>query len=359
MGLSPNIVKLRLELELGGKERTPPTEFRIFPFGDVRTSKGTFRFDEDDAAAVLEGFLSQGNELPIDYDPLSVDPVLPGQGKAAVWFVPEVRRDGLWAANVRWTPDAAKMLSAAEYRFFSPAFAADKTGSIRSLLNVAITNLPATKDMRPLVAASKENPMHKKMSEKLKKLSEAKHDELSEKCGLSKTRLRELADGKDATEEEMKKLSEHLDLDGDEPEPKKASLIRLTGAASEEEAEGTILAWKRGHEQVTILSNRIEQLERETRERDLDGVVAAALTDGKLAPSQADWAREYGRQSLPGLKKFLSVAMPIGAETATMPPPGSELAVLSSEELAMCKLLGEDPKELAQHKLSMHKAGRA
>ncbi len=151
---SPDIVKLSLDVPLAGAEKKPPTEFRIFPFGKVATSKGTFSFDEDDAAGLLEAFLSQGNELMIDYDHLAVDPILPGQAKAAGWFVPQIRDDGLWATDVKWTPEAARMLASSEYGYFSPAFDYDKRGHIQQLANVALTNLPATKQMRPLVAAS-------------------------------------------------------------------------------------------------------------------------------------------------------------------------------------------------------------
>lgn len=129
--------------------------------GENETTKGTFIFDEASAVSVIAEYQAHGIDLMIDYDHASLasvtlDPSL--SARAAGWFQLEVRRDGLYAANVRWTPPAAAALSAKEFRFMSPAFTAED-GHITSLLNVAITNLPATRRLQPLMAASKGNGM--------------------------------------------------------------------------------------------------------------------------------------------------------------------------------------------------------
>jgi phage I-like protein len=133
----------------GSKE--PPKEFRIFPMGDVPTSKGTFTFDHECGQAVMAAYRDQGNELHCDYEHQSLEQP-PIKAPAAAWFNPELRSDGLWATQVRWTPEATKYLSSGEYRYFSPAFAADEDGRILRLDSCALTNLPATKNMQGLVA---------------------------------------------------------------------------------------------------------------------------------------------------------------------------------------------------------------
>ncbi len=143
-----------LSIALNGGE--PPSEFCIFTAGVVDTSKGTFVFDEAAAASVMAEYAKQGNELMIDYDhaslaSLAIDPAL--AGKAAGWFSLEVRNGELWAVNVRWTLPAATALRAKEWRYMSPAFETVE-GHVTSLLNVAITNLPATRKLQPLMAAS-------------------------------------------------------------------------------------------------------------------------------------------------------------------------------------------------------------
>ncbi len=147
----PNIS--RLSIALAGDE--PPNEFRLFTAGTVDTVKGSFVFGPDEAEAVMAEYKTHGIDLMIDYDHASlgvgVDPAL--SGKAAGWFNLEVRDGELWAINVRWCPPAAEALRRKEWRFMSPAFSTDGD-RIVSVMNVAITNLPATRRLEPLMAAS-------------------------------------------------------------------------------------------------------------------------------------------------------------------------------------------------------------
>ncbi len=129
-----------------------PREFRIFPFGRVETTKGVFLFDQEAARRVMQAWRDYGNRLSIDYEHQALEPVSNGPVPAAGWFDLEVREDGLWAVNVDWTPRAMELLRNREYRYFSPAFYVDEEGRIVELINLALTNLPATKRMEPLVA---------------------------------------------------------------------------------------------------------------------------------------------------------------------------------------------------------------
>ncbi|WP_394845177.1 phage protease [Pendulispora brunnea] len=137
-------------------EEALPTEFRIFQTGWNDTSKGQFLFDDEAAESVIADYEVQGNDLCIDYDHKAVDPdARAGDGRAAGWFQLEVRPDGLWAINVRWTPPAAEAIRNREWRYFSPAFIPDpETRRVLSVINLALTNIPATRHMQPLVAAS-------------------------------------------------------------------------------------------------------------------------------------------------------------------------------------------------------------
>ena len=136
-------------------ERKPPSEFRLFPFGEFETKKGTFVLDEDGAEEILAAYEKHGADLCIDYchamlDPKPADPA--EAGKAAGWFRPEIRKDGLYAVDVKWTDAAAELIAAGEYRYHSPAFTCvGDTNRIGRLVNVALTNLPASQDLEPLV----------------------------------------------------------------------------------------------------------------------------------------------------------------------------------------------------------------
>jgi hypothetical protein len=143
-----------LSIDLNGD--APPTEFRIFTSGDVATTKGNFKFDSKAAESVMSAYVAHGIDLMIDYDhaSLSDSPVDASlAARAAGWFQPEIRNGELWAVNVKWTPAADAALRAKEWRFMSPAFATSE-GRVTRLLNVAITNLPATRNLQPLMAAN-------------------------------------------------------------------------------------------------------------------------------------------------------------------------------------------------------------
>ena len=137
----------------------PPHEFLIWSYGTVETTKGDLDFTRVDADRIVAEWQRQGNDLPLDYGhgmAAGTDAADPAEaGKAAGWFALEARDDGLWAVRVRWTEAAAAKLSAKEYRYFSPWIALDDDGRVAELFNLALTNIPATLNQRPLMAADK------------------------------------------------------------------------------------------------------------------------------------------------------------------------------------------------------------
>lgn len=143
----------------------PPTEIRLFWSGMNATSKGEFLFDEKAAESVLKAFADHGaDRLPFDSHHLMLTSDNPEAKKALGWFVPRVSDDGdLLASDIQWTPKTAQALKDREYRFHSPAIAFDpKSRRISRLVNVALTNLPATKHQTPLMLSEAEpegNPM--------------------------------------------------------------------------------------------------------------------------------------------------------------------------------------------------------
>lgn len=144
----------RVALAIKLAEGKAPTEFRLFTADLVTTSKGDFVFDEKAAKAVMSAWEAQGNDLPIDYDHAMVDPSTRPQDRgAAGWFKLALREGELWAVDIRWTADGEKAVASGEWRYSSPCFGYDPdTKRITEIVNVAITNLPATKKMDALVA---------------------------------------------------------------------------------------------------------------------------------------------------------------------------------------------------------------
>ena len=92
--------------------------------------------------------------IDLEHESLGM-PARPDSRDARGWAQLEMRKGELWAVNVRWTPDGERRLREKTQRYLSPAFERDPaTGRILSLVNIALTAIPATYDAPALVAAS-------------------------------------------------------------------------------------------------------------------------------------------------------------------------------------------------------------
>jgi phage I-like protein len=149
---------------------TPPGEFRLFPAGWFSTTKGDFLFDDEARASVLAQFQAHGVDLMIDLEHLSLDPESRSfDPDARGWARVEERGGELWAVAVKWTEDGAQRLRDKRQRYVSPTFEVDReTRRVLRLVNVAITGLPATHKIAPLVAAAERGTV-----EDLQKIAEA------------------------------------------------------------------------------------------------------------------------------------------------------------------------------------------
>ena len=244
-----------LSIVLQGDE--PPNEFRVFTAGKVETSKGTFLFDDVAAKAVMADYAAQGNELMVDYDHASLAGIAldPAQaGKAAGWFHLEVRNGELWATNVRWTEPAANQLRAKEWRYMSPAFSTDEEMRVTGLVNVALTNIPATRRLDPLMAASARELLTMLSPESVKKALEAiKNGDAEAAMALLEEMIASAAGGEAPAEEPASapeaaaETAPAADPEKEKPEEVMAAsarLMRLTGKTSFVDALEEVEIWR-------------------------------------------------------------------------------------------------------------------
>jgi phage I-like protein len=144
-----------------------PARILIAPWGEVRSSLGTFVVDRESAAATIAAFEAHGTDLPVDWEHQSLGGTYSsptGQAPAAGWIKslravspeeaagdPARPTPGLWA-EVEWTPSAAEQLRAKHYRYLSPV-ALVRRGDRRliGLHSAALTNKPAIVGMPAMV----------------------------------------------------------------------------------------------------------------------------------------------------------------------------------------------------------------
>jgi phage I-like protein len=144
-------------IELAGGARKLPTEICLFKSGTTETSKGQFVCDATAAKFTIDNVRAHyGDALTnFDYGHGQVGFVQTADSAKSAGWAKLAERDGsLWATDIEWTPAAQRALLDREFRFFSPTVYRDpETKRITNLVNVALTNLPATKGQRPIVTA--------------------------------------------------------------------------------------------------------------------------------------------------------------------------------------------------------------
>jgi len=377
-----------LSIAVNGDE--PPREFRIFTAGVVDTVKGQFLFDEAAAKSVMAEYEAHGIDLMVDYDHASLDTASaqdPAKaGRAAAWFALEVRGGELWAVNVRWTPAAAQALAAKEWRFMSPAFGVDQDNRITSLLNVAITNLPATRRLEPLMAASMSGgDMDPDLVKKaIDALAEGDADGA---LGILKDLIASAAgapaEPEEPPAEEPAALAETPEEPEEEDEEQAAvmaatsRLTRITGKSTIGAAVEEVETWRASHLKIEAETKKLAQ-ERavlEANERDsltvsiaLSMTPAVAWADPVKATDRAKRkpAEPFASMPIAELRAFvakLNAAKPAKQTPAVLPPVGGAsadgnvtvetplgLVTCSAREVAMCAEKKIDLKDYAARK---------
>lgn len=139
-----------------GIDGNVPSELRLFHEGVNEYADGDrILFDEEAAQSIMSRYQSRGIDMMADYEHQSLQRPPIEAPASAKKFTPEVRGDGLYAADIRWTDRARQMITAGEYRYYSIAAKVDpKTGRAVELINFALTNNPAAIGIAPLKAAS-------------------------------------------------------------------------------------------------------------------------------------------------------------------------------------------------------------
>lgn len=159
----------RISLSLTGEgvrlgEDGLPRDILLWRDGVTKTTKGTFRLTDrarkmvwDDWQKRMAGVLSPDGEGPgsFDYDHDEFREHLPGYEKRSAGSF-HLTLDGkdFWLTDCRFTELAASLIRKKEKRSTSGAFYFDpKTGEFTSLINVGLTNVPATYG-QPLLASN-------------------------------------------------------------------------------------------------------------------------------------------------------------------------------------------------------------
>lgn len=314
--------------ELLPEGNDPPNEFRLFKRGINQTTKGAYLYDNVAESSIMESYAASPTypDLMIDFGHDSLKTSGPiERHESAAWFCLEPRNGELWATNIRWVDDIADKIRAKKYRFYSPAFtaSADEPKRPIRLINCAITNLPATIGLQPLVAASEleNSTMLPKLAEMLG-MDPASCTEEEVMSALS-AMMKSHADMKSKMEAPMPMASD----------PMKCSevdeLITLSGVEDKSDWKGAIV----------VLSNEVKTLRTEKQTAKVSGIVEDAIKARKLAPSQRASMTKLGMRDVEMLSEVIASAAPILPEPSIQPEK-QEMVTLSDDEREIVRRTG-------------------
>jgi phage I-like protein len=247
------ILSEAIDLPLQFVNGKPPDEFMIFPAGKWTAHKDgklKVRYSTPEnmqaIVALSRKRRKKGTQMMCDFYHNSLsgsaDPLA---GIAAAWYDLEVRNGAeLWAINVDWKDRALDFMAADEIRHFSPAFAYDENGNVTDFINLALTNIPAMDENKPLMAASirasierslqkflrrgtsRLSALHERddtmADQKPQKLSEymSEHemslDEMEKGSGVKKDRLKAIMGGEKCSDDELDGLAKCFGKEKDE-----------------------------------------------------------------------------------------------------------------------------------------------
>ncbi|MGZ0007104.1 phage protease [Burkholderia gladioli] len=344
------------------------SSFQLLPSGDFRANDGrpvecaAWRVTPEGAQRLVAAMAARKTPMVLDYEHQSLTAATSGTpAPAAAWVKAVEWREGqgLYATDVEWTQRAAEFVQAREYRFISPVFAYDEDGNVLQLLNAALTNSPAIDGMDEVTIAAASrlispefihsgstdlaNPLKEQsMKELLAALRQvlALPETATEADAIAK--LNALSTTIGATAAASIDVTEVVKTQG-------AKIAALTTATPDPAKYVPI-------ETMTALRNQVAELTNQAQQGSVDGLVTAALSDGRLLPAQEGWARDLGKSNVGALKQYLDTAKPIAAlrslQTDGRRPTekDNQPGALVEGEVAVCRQLGLTPADYAKAK---------
>lgn len=331
-------------------------EVQLLPAGEFRARDGrpvecaAWVTNADIAARLIADIAALANPIVIDYEHQTILSAENGQkAPAAGWFTADGMEwregEGLFA-KVEWTEAARLHIEAKEYRFISPVIFYDKkTGAVKKIINAALTNNAAIDGMEEVSA---------RLTASLNQQETLSMDieELLEQLRWF-FNLPTLATAEEILAE-VKKAADKIK--GAQPEAVAAAGFRVDSLVislgTEVAALKSVVPDPAKYvpvDAMQALQAEVAALRNEKTTREVDGVVTAALTAGKLLPPQERWARDLGMKDLVALTAYLDTAQPIAALASTQtegkPPVAQPAGELSESQLAMCTATGVKPED--------------
>lgn len=303
-------------------------EIQLLPDGEFRAKDGrpteclSWRLTPEGAARIIAAVSARKADTVVDYEHAwlkSKDGCNPAP--AAGWWnnTLEYRPgEGLFAKGVAWTDQAKAWLSSKQYRFVSPVFPYDPaTGEVLALLNFSLTNDPALPELtEPAIAAAsallnlpapepsmEPNEIMERLIYCLSLPLTTTVDDLQAKLDKEMAMIKAKPAAAAAIPDLDKliaALSAHFKGLG-------AHVVALSAQSTPDPAK-----WVPA-ESVAALTARLAELTARIDGDEVERLVQAGLSDGRLPVELEGWARDLGKANKAALSAYLDKQKPIAA----------------------------------------------
>lgn len=142
----PGVINaVQLAFEMPAAAASAPEWVQIFPAGPVVATVDGRAFVISAPENLAASINARSREIMVDYDHRShFEPFMGGDQRAAGWVNGAEVRDGAIWARITWVPSAAEKIMAREYRYVSPEFSTDsETGEVIDVRAIGLVNRPA------------------------------------------------------------------------------------------------------------------------------------------------------------------------------------------------------------------------
>lgn len=313
-----------------------PKRFQIFRKGVNTSTKGKFLYDDESEKLLKKEQEQRGIDMMIDLEHLSLDQESENYDPdARGWFVLEFADDGLYAKNVKWTPDGERRLKEKTQRYISPAFVKEKkTGRVVSLFNVALVGVPAMNEIPALVAA---NNIGGNLEELVK---------IATALGLSEAAtLEDILAAINELRTQAAETDEETASDGEETDEKATNDEEETDEKASDDKEDD--KEKLSARFTTMLLTRLNKLEKQLEKNERNELIR--LNANKLPKALEGWARSV---DLATLSAFFKNAPLCENPVNSQPKNRQSAPVLSPDDLEVCNALGIDQSKFLKENIN-------
>jgi phage I-like protein len=320
---------------------TVPDWVHLLPGGTIATLDGRGPYRVADMHQLIARSLPDGARLVIDENHATDLAAPNGQpAPARGWIVGlESRTDGLWG-QVEWTPEGKALVEGKAYRALSPVIVHDKAGVVASLLRASLVNRPNIKNLATL---HQESAMD--LSARLAAVLGLEVSVSADALVAAVTTLHAAQAGHaTALQAQLAPI---------------ARAAGLTEAASADQVVTAIgaLAAKPGGDAIAALqaelatvTTELSTLKTTANRKAAEAFVDGAIKEGRagVRPLRDHYVTRHMADAASVEKEIMALPSLGGRVLPTGEPPRDGEIALNAEQLAVARMLGQDPKAYAE-----------